>query len=211
MNDFLVSLALAAVLTGISYGLGIQMEWITAVNWLEVAAVFTSYSCTYLCVRESHWNFPMGIISVTLLGVLFYSVKLYSSMILSLYLIPVLIAGWFAWTKLDGKLVIQRSQPQIMVPAALLAVGTYFLVVWITSLFGGTLTQFDSAILVLSILAQYLLTAKVIETWMVWACVNVVAIYTYYMAGTYMVAMQYVFFLANTAYGYHCWKRSIPE
>lgn len=211
MKHFLVSLIIATVLTGASYGVGIYMDWITTTPWLEVASVFTSYSCTYLCVRESRWNFPVGIVSVTLLGILFYQTKLYSSMVLSLYLVPVLIAGWIAWAKLDGKLVVQRSQPKVMLPAALLSALTYFLVVWITEAVGGTLTQFDSAILVLSILAQYLLTAKVLESWMIWAIVNVLAIYTYFNAGTYMVAMQYVFFLANTAYGYHCWKRSIPE
>ena len=59
-----------------------------------------------------------------------------------------------------------------------------------------------------TLLAQFLLDNKKLENWIVWAVVNVFAIYTYATSGLPLVAFQYVFFLANTAYGYVSWRRS---
>lgn len=214
MKDVLVSFVIAFVLTAFSYGLGIQLDWIKDIPWLEAASVFTSYSCTYLCVRESQWNFPVGIVSVTLLGILFFDIKLYSSAVLSLYLIPVLLVGWRMWRKGgEDKLVVTTIKWNLNDSAfwVILVGGTYVVLWVITNYLGAKLSMTDSAILVLSILAQYLLTAKKIETWLVWVMVNVLAIYTYFTAEAYLVGVQYVLFLANTAYGYHTWKRSMEN
>lgn len=214
MKDVLVSFAIAFVLTAFSYGLGIQLDWIKDIPWLEAASVFTSYSCTYLCVRESQWNFPIGIVSVALLGILFFDIKLYSSAILSLYLIPVLIIGWRMWRKGgEDKLIVTTIQWNIKDTAlwTLMVGGTYLALWGATSLVGASLSMTDSAILVLSILAQYLLTAKKIESWFVWVAVNVLAIYTYLTAEAYLVGVQYVLFLLNTMYGYYTWKGSMQN
>lgn len=207
----LESLVVAVVLTAVSYIIGLSAGWITDAPWLEIAGVFTSYSCTYLCVKESRWNFPFGIISVTLFGVIFYHAELYASMVLSLYLVPVLIAGWLTWHSMAERLVVTRINHKTLFFIAALTVITYLIVTGIVEFIGGKMSAFDSAILVLSILAQYLLSCKAIENWVVWAVVNVIAIYTYFTAETYLIALQYVFFLANTVYGYQCWKRSMSH
>ena len=78
----------------------------------------------------------------------------------------------------------------------------------IVNLAGGTLATTDSVILVGTMLAQFLLDNKKIENWAVWAVVNVFAIYTYFSAGLTLAGFQYIFFLANTVYGYVMWQRS---
>ena len=72
----------------------------------------------------------------------------------------------------------------------------------------GALAWTDSVVLAGTLLAQFLLDNKKLENWIVWAVVNVFAIYTYATSGLPLVAFQYVFFLANTAYGYVSWRRS---
>lgn len=57
------SAIVAVVLTALSYAVGIACSWITGLNWLEVFAVFTLYSCTYLCVKERRINYPIGAVS----------------------------------------------------------------------------------------------------------------------------------------------------
>lgn len=213
MKDFLVSLVVAAVLTAFSYAVGLHFNWIKDVPWLELSSIFTSYSCTYLCVRESKWNFPMGIVSVTLLGILFYDLKLYSSMVLSLYLLPILVVGWWKWNNGGVELPVTNIKFKSWKPVAFLAISiATYLGLWsITDYLGAQLSSTDSAILLLSIVAQYLLTIKKIETWFVWFLVNNLAIYTYFTGGAYLVGIQYIFFLANTMYGYYCWNRSLTN
>lgn len=86
--------------------------------------------------------------------------------------------------------------------------GTYAVLNGILWYFDATLPAADSAILVLSILAQFLLDNKKLETWAVWAAVNVLAIYVYANAGLTLVALQFVLFLANTVYGFVQWRAS---
>jgi nicotinamide mononucleotide transporter len=68
----LESIILALILTTLSYAVGIYMLWITELNWLEVFAVFTSYSCTWLCTRQSRWNYPIGVITTAAYSILFW-------------------------------------------------------------------------------------------------------------------------------------------
>lgn len=91
------SIGIGVVLTGLSYLVGLRLGWITKLNWLEVFAVFTSYSCTYLCVKERRINYPIGAISSAAYAYLFLKSGLLSSAVLNLYLVPTLVYGWIRW------------------------------------------------------------------------------------------------------------------
>jgi nicotinamide mononucleotide transporter len=91
----------------------------------------------------------------------------------------------------------------------LIAIAGYGGAALLSSAFGGSMAWTDSMILAGTILAQFLLDNKKIENWIVWAVVNLFAIYTYWTIGLQLVAFQYVFFLANTVYGYLIWNRSM--
>lgn len=62
-RDVLDSLWIAAVLTAASYLVGLGLGWTARVDPLEAFAVLTSYSCTYLCVRQRRFNYPIGALS----------------------------------------------------------------------------------------------------------------------------------------------------
>lgn len=209
MKNFLVSLGVALVLTGISYITGVYLNWITEISWLEIFAVFTSFSCTYLCVMQSRWNYPIGMISVAALTWLFWTSGLIASAALNAYLVPALLYGWWRWgPDSDTRPVTNLAWDRWLLVYAGVTVGTYLALVGILTLIGTTLPVMDSLILVGSILAQFLLDNKKIETWYVWAVVNVIAIITYFNAGLFLVVFQFVFFLANTVYGWYKWKQS---
>lgn len=196
-------------LTVVSYWAGLKFNWITELNWLEVFSVYTSYVCTILCVLQSRTNYIWGVVSVIALSVLFYESKLYSSMVLNIYLIPTLAWGWFRWRS-DAD-----TRPVTFVgwgwwPVYLgITVSVWYTLVQISTYMGATLPVNDSFILAGSILAQFLLDQKKIENWAVWAVINVVAIKTYMDAGLALVAFQYVFFLLNTAWGAFAWRNSM--
>ena len=91
------SIFLALILTAMSYLIGIRMEWITELNWLEIFAVFTSYSCTWLCTKQSRWNYPVGIVTTAAYSVLFLQWGMLALSIFNLYLVGSLVYGWFRW------------------------------------------------------------------------------------------------------------------
>lgn len=207
-QNIVESIIIGITLTGISYICGILFGWINNVNWLEIFAVLTSYSCTYLCITQRRINYPIGAISSAAYAYLFLQSGLISSAILNAYLVPTLIYGWIRWRKDDNtRPVTHVSWRWLPVYIAVTGLG-YLGATLISQQFGGAMAWTDSLILAFTILAQFLLDNKKLENWIVWAVVNVLAIYTYSTIGLPLVAFQYVLFLANTVYGYIIWKRS---
>jgi nicotinamide mononucleotide transporter len=207
-KNVLEGIGLGVILTTLSYAIGLNFGWLASVSYLEAFAVFTSYVCTYLCVRERRINYPIGAISNAAYSLLFYSFGLMGSSIVTGYLTLSLAYGWFRW-KRD-----EETKPVTFVdwklwPAYLIATGLAFAGGYgIYQLTDAKLVWTDLVVMAGSILAQFLLDNKKMENWMVWIVVNVFAIYTYINAGLSLVAFQYVFFLLNAFYGLYVWNNS---
>lgn len=199
---------IGVALTGLSYLVGLRVGWVKHLDWLEVFAVFTSYVCTYLCVTERRINYPVGAVSTAAYAVLFYRSHLLGSALLNAYLTPQLVYGWFRWRRDAVTRPVTRVGLEWWPVYIAASVGAYFGAAKLLAAFGGKLAFLDTIVLVGSILAQWLLDNKKIENWMVWAIVNVVAIVDYAKVGLPLAAFQYVFFLANTLYGFYMWNRS---
>jgi nicotinamide mononucleotide transporter len=202
--------ALAVFLTALSYAVGLHFGWLDAINWLEVFAVFTSYLCTFLCVVERRINYPIGAISNVAYCILFAQWGLVGSAFVTGYLTFSLVYGWFRWKSDTDTRPVEHMALDWWVPVYIgLAIVAFIGSLFLYPAFGQPVIWTDAVILVGSVIAQLMLDNKVIETWVVWAVVNVFAIYTYIHAGLALAAFQYVFFLANTVYGYVMWRKAM--
>jgi nicotinamide mononucleotide transporter len=198
---------LGIVLTALSYGLGLHLGWIESLSLLEAFAVFTSYVCTFLCVMERRINYPIGAISTVAYCVLFAQSALFASVAINAFLSVYLLYGWYRWRSDDDtRPVTTMSWVGWLVTLVVAGTG-YLAVVGLATWLGGALAWTDSLILVGTIMAQFMMDNKKIENWAVWALMNCFAIYTYFHAGLTLVGFQYIFFLANTAYGYIMWRK----
>ncbi len=202
---------IGVILTVLSYLVGVNAGWIESVNYLEAFAVFTSYVCTFLCVKERRINYPIGAISTAAYVVLFFKAGLVASAVVNIYLTPLLIYGYFRWRADEVARPVENVKLK-MVPVYLAFAGAFLGgALWLTLAVGAPVVLTDSAILFGTILAQSLMDNKKLQNWPVWLIVNIFAIYTYAKAGLALVAFQYVFFFLNTAYGYYAWNRSFNE
>ena len=208
-RDVLDSLWIAAILTGGSYVLAAGLGWITAVNPLEAFAVFTSYACTWLCVQQRRFNYPIGAMSTAAYCVLFWQQGLVASAALNAYLTPSLLYGWIRWrADADTRPVThveRRWLPSYLGVTAVAYVGA----VTVAGALGGTFAAADSVILVGSILAQFLLDNKKLETWAAWFVVDVVAIWLYLSSGLAIAGLQYLLFLVTAVLGFLQWWRAL--
>lgn len=213
LKTFIHSLWLAAVLTGLSLVFSEFMGWIKMgdLNLFEVAATFASFSCTYMCVMQTRWNYPMAVVSTVLLAYVFWQAGLLASAILNLYLIPTVIYGFFIWGRDSDTRPVEHVKWNILPVYAMFTVGAYLGAWGIVYYFGGELAALDSWLLIGSIFAQFLLDRKKIETWLVWISVNIVSIYVYFESGLYLLAIQFFFFLLNAVFGYLMWYRSMKN
>lgn len=213
MKYILESVILAVLLTVLSYGVGLWMGWIIALNWLEVFAVFTSYSCTWLCTRQSRWNYPIGVITTAAYSLLFYQWGMLALAIFNLYLVFSLIYGWFRWGSDDN------TRPVTRIPLkwytgygaiGLVILGLFLLANMLFNPAGlAALNPIDVGLAVASGIAQLMLDNKKLENWTLWALIDIVSIPFFLHSGLTLVAFQYIFFLGNTIIGHIQWKKTM--
>jgi nicotinamide mononucleotide transporter len=215
MKYIIESIVLAVLLTALSYAVGLWMGWIVALNWLEVFAVFTSYSCTWLCTRQSRWNYPIGIITTAAYSVLFYQWGMLALAVFNLYLVFSLIYGWFRWGSDDNTRPVTRIPLKWYAGYGAIGLAILGLFLLANLLFNPAgiagLNPIDVGLAVASGIAQLMLDNKKLETWSVWAAVDIVSIPFFIYSGLTLVAFQYVGFLINTFIGHYQWKRSMVK
>ena len=208
-RDVLNSLWVAALLTGSSYLAGFLLNWITAVDSLEAFAVFTSYSCTYLCVKQRRFNYPIGALSTIAYCALFWQQGLYASMVLNAYLTPTLIYGWVRWRADRDTRPVTHVAPKWILAYALVTGAAFAGALTLISMAGGSFAVADCVVLVGTILAQFLMDNKKLESWIVWLVVDGIAVWEYFSAGLTIAGLQYVFFLGNAVWALMAWRRSM--
>jgi nicotinamide mononucleotide transporter len=210
--DFFESVVVASMLTFGTYAVAQLFGWTHgSINWLEFAAVYTSYSCTWLCVGQRRINYPIGALSSGLYAVLFWQTGLVASAVLNGYLVVYLVYGWYRWRADANTLPVSRL-PLVWIPAYLAATAAaYWVAVIVVESRGGHMALTDSVVLAATILAQFLLDNKKLETWFVWVIVNLFAMYTYASQGLWLAAFQFFFFLINTVIGYFEWRKTLAQ
>ena len=208
-KNHVMAISCAVIATVAPYGAGLVFGWVQSINWLEAFSVFTSYWCTFLCVFQSRWNYPIGAISVAALCLLFYQSNLLSSMALQVYLFPTLLYGWFRWRPDAITRPVTMVEYKWMPVYAILTTVVGMVCMEVNTRLGGTNAAWDTAILVLSILAQFLLDNKKIENWGVWIVVDVISMFLYWEQGLKILAIQMGFFILNAIWGLFLWNRSM--
>ncbi len=180
--------------------------------WAEIIATITGVLCVYLQTKEkvSAWFF--GIISVSLLAMIFLDAHLVSDFILHIIFLILNIYGWWTWRNYRNE---QHNENKALILSKngwVIVVSTILLV---TPLWGYTMLRyfnadfayFDAFTTVGSLVAQYLLAKKYIENWLVWIIVDIVAIGVYTFKGLFFVTFLFMVYLVLCTKGYLDWKK----
>lgn len=199
---------LATVITGL---LVLATIFITKIplNPIELASVYFSFACTWLCTRQVRFSYVLAVISTTLLVITFWQAELFGSMALNLYLIPTVIYGYFIWGKDSNPRPVENVKPRSAIFYILFTAITWAGAYLVITALGGQMVALDGWLLVGTVLAQYLLDRKKLQNWTVWILVDIVSVYVYFQAGLYLLAAQFVLFGANAVYGHIQWKKSM--
>lgn len=180
---------------------------------IEIVAVIFGFLCVYLTVKENIWCWPTGLVQVFLYIFIFYDAKLYSDVILQIIFVGLQFYGWYFW--LYGGKEHQEATVSTVSPSGL--IGTVAAALLSSALLGGFMaTQTDASfpyadafITVFSLVAQWLLSYKKLESWYFWIAVDCVAIGVYYSKDLYLTSVLYILFLAMAIAGLFRWKRSL--
>ena len=181
-------------------------------NPLELLAVGFGLANIALLVRRSIWNFPFGIAMVSLYAVIFYQARLYGEAGLQVFFAVVQIYGWLLWSRAGGAAqkvdVRWLGWPARLAWLAFIALATLALGTAMDRYTDAAAPFPDAAIAAASIAAQFLLSFRRIENWILWIAIDVGAIALYIARDLQLTAGLYVVFLVLSALGLREWTRA---
>jgi len=187
-------------------------------NYVEVLGVITGLVYLYFSVRQIIWLWPFGIISSALFILIFFNSKFYADMGLQVYYLGVSIYGWIYWSRgvVDrderSTLPVRRINRQqalvLSVTGILLLLGIVYILKQFTD---SDVPWGDGFTTAGSIVATWMLARKILEHWMVWVIVDIVAAGLYFYKGLYPSFLLYLIFTIIAVVGFFQWKRSISE
>ena len=178
---------------------------------LEIVAAVLGVINVVLVVRRSTWNYPFGIVSVALYFFVFGHAKLYSDALLQIFFFVIQIYGWWAWyhaEHLDRGVAVRwmgGSERWPWIAATLAAV-----LLWGTAMARFTdaaAPYVDAMTAGLSVAAQILQSLRRVESWLLWICVDVVALGLFTWRGLFVTTALYGLFLILAIVGLVEWKR----
>lgn len=189
--------------------------WITAhgSSCLEVVAVVFGIISVYLSTRENIWSWPTALVNVGLFFALFFRSGLYSDTGLQVVYFGLSLYGWYEWLYGGAnRTAIRVTRTTRGTWTVLVALGVLLWVLLgnVTSRLPGTaLPYVDSATTTTSLLAQWMMTRKLLENWLIWIAVDLVYVGMFMFKGLYLTAFNYGIYLALAVLGYVAWKRSL--
>jgi nicotinamide mononucleotide transporter len=180
-------------------------------SWIEFTGTVLYFASVWLIARKNLLTWPVSLVSVTLYGILFWQIRLYSDMLEQLYYLGIGVWGWISWTRIkDEKQSIPSgfSPPKVMAVWALgiaaagmllgLAVARFH--IWLPSAFPAPADYpfLDAFTTVASFAAMYLMTRRRTESWLWWIAIDAIGIGLYWVKDVRFIAIQYIalFFMA---------------
>ena len=192
-------------------------SWLTShgSSCLEAVAVFFGIVSVFLSVREHIWSWPTALVNVSLYFVLFYQSGLYSDMGLQAVYFTLSIYGWYEWLyggQNRTALTVSRTPQRLWRLLALIAVIVWASLGKLTSgLPGVSLPYVDAATTTTSLIAQWMMTRKLLENWGLWVIVDVAYIAMFVYKGLYLTAFNYAVYFVLAAMGFVAWRASLKQ
>jgi len=188
-----------------------QLMTLAVSNRWEVLAVIFGIISVYLSTREHIWSWPTALVNVTLYFVVFYEAKLYADMGLQVVYFGLSLYGWYEW------LYGGANRTELHVSRTTKSLGVRLLIIGVVcaAVLGTLLARFtdaalpyvDSATTSTSLVAQWMMTRKILENWAVWMAVDVVYVGMFIFKHLYLTAGLYTVFFILAAMGYVQWRR----
>ncbi len=179
----------------------------------EIFGFVTGVLCVWLGVKEIPWAWPIGIVNNAIFLVLFWHNGLYAVALLQIVYAIISAYGWWNW--LHGgtghaTLRVAKSSFRFLAVAAVVTTAVWALLLLVLSHHtDSTVAGWDALTTALSITAQFMLSKKLIENWIIWLVVDVIYIGLAISKGLYVTSALYVVFIILCAGGLVQWLKTL--
>jgi nicotinamide mononucleotide transporter len=184
------------------------------VEWSPLEGIAAAFGVVsvYLSTRQNIWSWPTAIANVALYAVVFYNGRLYGQMGLQAIYLVLSIYGWYQW--LHGgaektELRVSRALPRLLAVLAAANLVAWVVLAAVLRRTDAALPWLDALLTTTSLVAQWMMTRKILQNWILWIAVDIVYVPMFISQRLYATALLYAAFLVLAVMGFVEWRRSI--
>lgn len=179
---------------------------------LDAFATSIALIATILLAKNDHRGWPVCILAILVDTVFNYQRELGGQFLLAGMYLVTTCYGWSEWKKQDtlDKNTTHSIRSLSLWHAllyALSSVGLFFLFLQIIrALPFSSMPYWDTLATTLSFIAQWLLTRRYLQSWILWFVADLVTAGLYYYKAAYWHASLYMIYLVIATIAYYKWK-----
>lgn len=197
--------------------------WGYPLTFLELVGVLTGFAAVLLASKAWAVNFLFGLVNAVAYFILFFQSRLYSMMLLQLVYFSFSVYGYYHWKHPRTESADAKNEQRIECLSslqrglwALLLVGLGLLWGWAVIHLQARYPDYfappaypwlDAVLTISSVGAQYLLSRKVWENWVIWIVVDAVSTVLYAKMGMVFTAVLYGVFTVIAVKALVEWKK----
>jgi nicotinamide mononucleotide transporter len=185
------------------------------VSWAEFIGQVFALVVVYLAQKRSLWTWPVQLVSVTLLFVVYMSAQLGGTAARQVVIALITLYGWWAWTRrrdpVFGVVVRKGTAKERLAVAVAFVLGTVGFALLLDALDASWAPWPDAAIFVGTVLAFTLQGLGLVEFWLVWLVVDAIGVPLQLQSGLWFSAAVYTVFAVLVIRGWIDWNRAAKQ
>ena len=186
---------------------------VRSTSYVELIAVVFGLLSVYLSAREHIVSWPTAIVNVGIFFFLFWKAKLYADAVLQLVYLTLSVYGWYEWlyggAQHSRLKVSKTTRTEWLIVTPLFLVGGLGLGALLARYTDSPIPYFDAMLTAASLVAQWMMTRKRLENWLIWIAADIVYVPVFIRRGLPFTALQYAVFLVLAAMGWYGWRQSL--
>ena len=178
---------------------------------LEIVAALFGLVNLVLIARRTIWNYPFGIVMVSLYFIVFMNARLYSAAALQAFFLASQLYGWWYWRRsvddtshVPVRFLATKGRLVTLGAGTLLTIS---LGLTMSNLTDAAAPWLDATNAAWSMVAQILTDRRHVESWPLWILINILSVWLFASQGLVATAGLYAVFLCIACWGWDAWRR----
>ncbi|WP_232699493.1 nicotinamide riboside transporter PnuC [Brevibacillus daliensis] len=180
-------------------------------SYIEIFASVMGVINVWLIARQKLINFLFGAITVSCFMYIFFTSGLYAMVILSILQLWFNVYGYYYWFKNKGAEDVaptrRLTSKEIMMWTGVILLATAIWALIQVKFTDASSPYLDALIAVMGLVAQYLLSKKILENWHLWIMMGIIMSVVYFTTGLYVMILLNIINLFICVDGLLEWKR----
>lgn len=183
--------------------------------WLDIVGAVFSFASTLFYIKIDKRAWPIGLCAIGINIFLYYQTGIYGDMSLEIVYFVLTFYGWYQWMWGGGNhdnLPITHLTPKLGLLLSFIAgTGSWACAILLIKFTHSQVPYWDAITTVLSLIAQWMICKKILETWVVWLVVDAMYVGLYFNKALPFHSALLVIYCGLAIVGWWRWRKQCMQ